>query len=58
MSQANDKKANCVTRVEFLRDPGAILRRAERSPVIVTDDRGASRMAIHSPSEKLPFIVD
>jgi len=47
-----------VKQSQFLSDATAVLRRAERAPVIVTDERGAPRMAIHCPREPLPFDVD
>lgn len=48
-----------VTRSEFLNDAGAVLRRAEREgPVVVTDERGAPRMEIHCPREKLAVSLD
>jgi hypothetical protein len=52
-------EARSVTRSEFLRDTRAVVQRAEREgPVVITDENGTPRMAIHCPREKKPFSVD
>jgi hypothetical protein len=51
--------ARTVSRTEFLNDAGRVLDRARREgPIVVTDDRGQPRMAIHSPTDKLPVNID
>lgn len=55
----DEGQARTVTRTEFLRDARAVVQRAEREgPVVVTDDKGTPRMAIHCPREKLPVNID
>lgn len=61
MSERQESKgqARTVTRSEFLRNARAVVQRAEQEgPVVVTDDKGTPRMAIHCPREKRPFSVD
>ncbi len=51
--------ARSVTRSEFLSDAEGVMRRAEtEGPIVVTDDEGSPRMAIHCPREKLPTSID
>jgi hypothetical protein len=56
----NDSEpSRTVTSSEFVRDARAVVQRAEREgPVVVTDDKGTPRMAIHCPREKLPVNDD
>ena len=57
--QESREQARTVTRSEFLRNARAVIQRAEQEgPVVITDDKGTPRMAIHCPREKLPFSVD
>lgn len=58
MSSEKQDKDLRVKQSEFVSNAAAVLQRAERAPVIITDEHGAPRMAIHCPREPLPFDVD
>lgn len=51
--------ARTVTRADLMKDTRAVVQRAEREgPVVVTDDKGTTRMVIHCPRDKRPFNDD
>ena len=50
-----DEAQTSVARSEFVRDPAAVLRMAERAqrPIVITDDRGRPSAIISAPRDEL-----
>ena len=51
------KSVEHITGDEFMRDPAAALKRAERDgSMVVTDDHGEPRIIISCPNDEPPWI--
>jgi hypothetical protein len=56
MARSNQRRntPTSVPRADFVRDPAAVLRRAEttRRPIVITDDRGRPSAIVSAPRDE------
>lgn len=59
MAPQDPKRPRSMTRDEFVKNARSAMQRAEKEgPIVVTDENGKPRMAIHCRRQKLPYSVD